>query len=113
MTALPSYIDPMIWSAFVEQRKAMKVPFTPQAQKLVVMKLMKFHADGYDANAALEKAAIYGYRSVFVDDTLKLKKDVKDPALAKLDEDSKRAAPPPAEIREKMAQLKLLVKGSH
>lgn len=113
MTALPSYIDPMIWSAFVEQRKAMKVPFTPQAQKLVVMKLMKLHADGYDANAALEKAAIYGYRSVFVDDTLKLKKDVKDPALAKLDEDSKRAAPPPAEIREKMAQLKLLVKGAH
>jgi len=30
---------------------------------------------------------------------------------AKLDEDAKRAAPPPAEIREKMAQLKLLVKG--
>ena len=37
----------------------------------------------------------------------------KDPALAKLDEDAKRAAPPPAEIREKMAQLKLLVKGAH
>ena len=36
-----------------------------------------------------------------------------DPALAKLDEDAKRAAPPPAEIREKMAQLKLLVKGAH
>lgn len=105
MIALPSYIDPMIWSAFVEQRKAMKVPFTAQAQKLVVMKLMKFHADGYDANAALEKAAIYGYRSVFVDDTMKVKKEAKDPALAKLDEDKKKAAPMPASVREQLAMV--------
>lgn len=65
MTALPSYIDPELWSAFVESRKAMKVPFTPAAQKLVVRKLMKMHSEGYDANASLEKSVIYGYRGVF------------------------------------------------
>ena len=62
MTSLPSYIDPELWAAFVESRKAMKVPFTPLAQKLVIRKLMAFHADGWDANASLEKSAIYGYR---------------------------------------------------
>lgn len=65
MIALPSYIDPELWSAFVESRKAMKVPFTPAAQKLVVRKLMKMHSEGWDANASLEKSAIYGYRGVF------------------------------------------------
>lgn len=113
MTSLPSYIDPMTWAAFVEQRKAMKVPFSPQAQKLVVMRLMRFHADGYDANAALEKAAIYGYRSVFVDDSMKVKRTGKDPALAKLDEDDKRAAPPPLEVRQKLADLRKAAKGAH
>lgn len=65
MIALPSYIDPELWSAFVESRTAMKVPFTPAAQKLVIRKLMKMHAEGWDANASLEKSAIYGYRGVF------------------------------------------------
>lgn len=85
----------------------MKVPFTPQAQKLVVMKLMRFHADGYDVNAALEKAAIYGYRSVFVDDTMRIKPASPqiDPALAKLEADAKRAVKPPPEILAKMKDL--------
>ena len=60
MIALPIYIDPMLWAAFVEQRKAMKVPFTQQAQKLVVMKLMKMHAEGWDCNASLERARSMG-----------------------------------------------------
>lgn len=106
MTSLPSYIDPMIWAAFVEQRRAMKVPFTQQAQKLVVMRLMKFHSDGYDANAALEKAAIYGYRSVFVDDTMKLKTSAPDPALAKIEADSKAARPPSPEVLARLAELR-------
>lgn len=107
MTSLPSYIDLELWSAFVSQRQAMKVPFTPQAQKLVIMKLMKFHSEGYDANAALEKAAIYGYRSVFVDDTMRMKKDrpAIDPALAKIQDDAKRAVKPPPEILAKLKEM--------
>lgn len=110
MIALPSYIDPMIWAAFVEQRAAMKVPFTQQAQKLVVMKMMKMHQDGYDANAALEKAAIYGYRSVFAEDQFKRPPaksgDDKDPALKKIEADSLKAAPMPAHIKEQIDKLR-------
>lgn len=114
MIALPSYIDPMIWAAFVEQRAAMKVPFTQQAQKLVVMKLMKMHQDGYDANAALEKAAIYGYRSVFAEDQFKKKTEAaaKDPALQKIEADSIKAVPMPADIKARLDSLKRQMTGA-
>lgn len=115
MIALPSYIDPMIWAAFVEQRAAMKVPFTQQAQKLVVMKLMKMHQDGYDANAALEKAAIYGYRSVFAEEQFKKPPagaEAKDPALQKIEADSLKAAPMPANIKAKLESLKRQMTGA-
>lgn len=111
MIALPQYIDVEIWSAFVSQRGAMKVPFTQQAQKLVVMKLMKLHADGYDANAILEKSAIYGYRSVFPDDKLKKAAPVVsatyvDPAIQKIDDDRKKAVPMPDHVRKQLQQLR-------
>ena len=105
MTALPSYIDPMLWAAFVEQRKAMKVPFTAQAQKLVVMKLMKMHAEGWDANASLEKSAIYGYRSVFEVSKRETPKGEKDPALEKLERDAQIPKGIPAELKDTIAKL--------
>ena len=106
MIALPSYIDPELWAAFVESRKAMKVPFTPLAQKLVVRKLMAFHAEGWDANASLEKSAIYGYRGVFEVARIESAKPEKDPAILKIEQDSRKAAPMPAAIREQIAKLK-------
>ena len=106
MTALPSYIDPMLWAAFVEQRHSMKkVPFSPQAQKLVVMKLMRLHADGWDANAMLESSAINGWRDVYPKEKIKQEK-TKDPALAKIEADRAMAAPMPESIREKLRALR-------
>ena len=106
MTSLPSYIDIEIWSAFVENRKAMKVPFTPGAQKLIVRKLMKMHSEGWDVNASLEKSAIYGYRGVFEVARIETAKPEKDPAIMKIERDAARAAPMPAAIREQLAKLK-------
>ena len=104
MTALPSYIDPELWAAFIESRKAMKVPFTPLAQKLVIRKLMGMHAEGWDANASLEKSAIYGYRGVFEVSKREVPKAI-DPAITKLNADDKRYSPPTAEQRAKIKQL--------
>lgn len=107
MIALPSYIDPELWAAFVESRKAMKVPFTPLAQKLVVRKLMAMHGEGWDANASLEKSAIYGYRGVFEVSKLATKtKQEKDPALLKIEADAAKAAPMPEAIRAQINKLK-------
>lgn len=69
MTALPSYIDPELWTDFIEGRKEMqsknRVPFTQVAQKRILMKLMKLHDEGHDANQALEDAICNSWRSVF------------------------------------------------
>ncbi len=105
MTALPSYIDPELWSAFVESRKAMKVPFTPAAQKLVVRKLMKMHADGWDANASLEKSAIYGYRGVFEVAKRAQEPQKQQPAYQVSDEHLARSTGPSPEIRQKIKEL--------
>lgn len=105
MIALPSYIDPELWSAFVESRKAMKVPFTPAAQKLVVRRLMKMHSEGWDANASLEKSAIYGYRGVF--EVVKRAVETKEqtPARQVSDDHLKAAVPMPKEIRDRIKEL--------
>lgn len=103
MTSLPAYIDPELWQAFVEMRKKMKVPFTDYAQKLIIMKLMGFHANGWDANASLEKSIECGYRGVFECS----RRDVSrlDPALVKIQEDRLKAVPMPAEIRATIARM--------
>lgn len=107
MTSLPSYIDVELWAAFVESRKAMKVPFTPLAQKLVIKRLMKMHAEGWDANASLEKSAIYGYRGVFEVARIDAMKPSIDPALEKLERDRKLAAPMPESVRKEFERLRV------
>lgn len=106
MSFLPTYIDPETWAAFVESRKAHKAPFTPLAEKLVIRKLMKMHADGWDVNASLEKSAIYGYRGIFPVDKIKREPDDVDPALAKIKRDAAMAKPMPAQIREQLDMLR-------
>jgi hypothetical protein len=100
MIALPSYVDIEIWSAFVETRKAMKVPFTQAAQKLVVRKLMKMHGEGWDVNASLEKSAIYGYRGVFEVAKVVIEKKVESQAP-----ESRNIAPMPDYIRKQLSDL--------
>lgn len=106
MIALPTYIDVELWAAFVESRTAMKVPFTPLAQKLVIKKLMGMHSEGWCPNASLQKSAIYGYRGVFEVARIATTKDAVDPTLAKLDADEKNRAPMPIEVRNKLAELR-------
>lgn len=69
MTFLPAYIDAELWIDFIEGRKEMqtksRVPFTQVAQKRILMKLIKMHDDGIDANQALEDAICNSWRSVF------------------------------------------------
>lgn len=104
MSLLPTFIDPELWAAFMESRRAMKVPFTPLAQKLVIRKLLKMHAEGWDVNASLEKSAIYGYRGVFEVEKID-KTPARDPTLVKLEQDAKKATPIPENVRVKLDSL--------
>jgi len=107
MIALPQYVDVQMWSAFVETRKAMKVPFTQAAQLLIVRKLMKMHGEGWDVNASLEKSVIYGYRGVF--EVSKIPQEPSkqlDPMLQKIERDKLITKPPSDQIKAQLAKLK-------
>lgn len=105
MSALPNYLDPEIYAAFVEMRQALKgIPFTPRAQLLIIRKCMKMHGEGFDPNKALEKSTIQGWRDLYPQDRYP-KEEQKDPALAKLDLDKRTTAPPTPEMRARLAQL--------
>jgi hypothetical protein len=103
MTSLPAYIDPELWEAFVEMRKKIKAPMTDYAQKLIIMKLMGFHANGWDANSSLRESVINSWKGVFTKDRRDTSKP--DAALLKIEEDSKKAAPMPADVRAKIAAM--------
>lgn len=69
MIAIPAYIDITLWTDFIDGRREMqaksRVPFTAVAQKRILMKLIKMHDEGHDANQALEDAICNSWRSVF------------------------------------------------
>ena len=65
MIALPSYVDPELWSLFVDARKEGKHPITQAGQKIAVRQLMRLHNDGWDCNASLEESILKSYRGLF------------------------------------------------
>ena len=109
MTSLPAYIDSELWDEFWLMRKKMgsRAPVTEFAKKLILKELMKFHAEGYDANNSLEQSIMKGWRGVFQGELRSAPKADLDPALAKISADSKKAVPIPAHIREQLAKLRV------
>lgn len=106
MTALPAYIDPETYAAFLEMRQALKgIPFTPRAQLLIIKKAMRFHGDGYCPNSALEKSTIQGWRDIYPGEKIATKRDEKDKALIKIEADNLRATKPDEQTRQRIAEL--------
>ena len=62
---LPDFINPETWKAFKDHRRKMRLIMTPHAEKLIINKLIGFHKDGHDPNAALDEAIEKSWRSVF------------------------------------------------
>ncbi len=63
---LPKTIDPKVWAAFEEHRRAKRAPMTDHARWLIVGKLDEYHAKlGNDRNAVLNQAIEFGYQGVF------------------------------------------------
>jgi hypothetical protein len=105
MTPLPSYIDPEIWSAFVDARKANKSPMTQQAQKLMIMRCMRLYGEGWDINEALTDATINNWKSLYPKQKRDRPKDAKDPALEKIERDAKTVKPMNPEIQQQLRDL--------
>ena len=115
---LPDWMPLETWEAFLAMRKRIKKPPTDYAMKLLIDKLARFKANGQNIQAVLEKSITSSWQDVFEiheKQQFSNKYDVahvttptppnQDAALRKIEEDSKKAAPIPANIREKMAEL--------
>ena len=111
----PDGVDELVWSDFLQIRKKRRAPITDR----VVEGLAKeAKAAGISLNEALKECVIRGWQSFKADwvapkpsladiarTTIPGTKE-RDPALVKLDEDRKKAAPPSLEVLAKMAQLR-------
>jgi len=106
MIVLPSYVDPKLWSLFVEGRKETKHPLTQAGQKLAVRELMKLHNDGWDVNESLKQSTIKGYRGLFPVSKIAVEPTEKPKAYQVSDDHIAKATRPSdeffAELRKKV-----------
>lgn len=60
-------LDREVWQGFVELRKkkGQKAPLTAYGARLILRKLDRLQADGYDPNACLEQSIERGWSGVF------------------------------------------------
>lgn len=100
MIALPSYIDPELFSAFIEMRKEIKHPLTQAGQKLAIRTLMRLHNDGWDCNASLEDSTIKSYRGLFEVRRIAVDPMDKSKAVQVSDEHKAKATPMPESLRK-------------
>ena len=61
----PDWLPIDAWRDFVEHRKQMRKPMTPNAKRLLIQKLGMFHAKGIDVAAALNASTTNGWTGVF------------------------------------------------
>jgi len=107
MNCLPAYIDSELWDAFWDMRKKMgtRAPITDFGKKLILKELMKFHAEGYDANNSLEQSIMKGWRGVFQGELRSTKQADLNPELTKIVENSKTFKGMPDNIRAEIAKI--------
>jgi hypothetical protein len=115
---LPDWMPLETWQAFLAMRKKMKRVPTDHAVDLLIKKLDRFRANGQNIQAVLEKSITSNWQDVFeINERQPFanKYDVagittppppnQDAALRKIEEDSKRASKPNADVQAKIAEL--------
>ena len=65
---LPDWVPIDAWNGYMEVRKKNKYPLTTRAMNLLIGKLEKFRAKGYDIEAIIDESTTRGWSSVFAGD---------------------------------------------
>lgn len=104
---LPEWIPEDTWASYLKTRSGKKAKNEPHALGLIVKDLEAFRAKGHDPVKVLNNSIKGGWAGVFEPkEAPSLPRQTgPDPALAKLKADSALAVPPPAAIREQLAQV--------
>ena len=113
--ATPSGVSDSVWQEFKSLRKAKKAPITQRAIDAITSEANKA---GWTLEKALEECVVRGWQAFKADwvatkanpaDIVRLtvpSKNEPDPALLKIAEDAKKAAPIPLETLARMAQIR-------
>ena len=110
MITLPPWLDREAWDGFVAMRKALKVPFTDRAAKLIIKRLSDIREAGHNPNDALDQSTLNGWRDVYVPNRQEI---AKKPASATQDylrdlESHRAAANSPEAHQARLAALSSL-----
>jgi uncharacterized protein YdaU (DUF1376 family) len=114
IVAPPEGVSDSVWQEFKSLRKAKKAPITQRAIDALTNEANKA---GWTLEKALEECIVRGWQAFKADwvvkpnpaDIVRLtvpSKNEPDPALLKIAEDAKKAAPIPLEVLAKMAELR-------
>jgi hypothetical protein len=114
VVATPEGVSDSVWQEFKNLRKAKKAPITQRAIDALTNEAKKA---GWTLEKALEECIVRGWQAFKADwvvktnpaDNIRLtvpSSNEPDPALEKIKEDAKKAAPMPEHIRAKLVQLR-------
>ena len=113
--APPEGVSDSVWQEFKNLRKAKKAPITQRAIDAITTEANKA---GWTLEKALEECVVRGWQAFKADwvakkgnpaDNIRLtvpSSNEPDPALLKIEEDAKKAAPIPLEVLARMAQIR-------
>lgn len=117
MSALPAWIDPEIWEAFKDMRKAKgkRAVLTKFAENCILYKCYDFHSKGHDVNGILTQSIINAWSDIYPE------KDKPTPvapsAIVRNDflasQDALKAELSDPEVAERARQARLAVVGRH
>lgn len=65
MIALPPWLDPETWAAFIAMRKQIKKPASDFAQLLLMKELYKIRDAGHDPNEALAQSIVKCWTDIY------------------------------------------------
>lgn len=66
--AIPDFIDPEIWSDFVEHRKTLKKPINDSTLRYMIPGILKAHHNGWDVNELITHAISEGWKGFVFND---------------------------------------------
>jgi uncharacterized protein YdaU (DUF1376 family) len=114
---IPAWIPPAVWFEWCDDRAERKKPVTERAAKRQFEQLREYDRQGFSVESVVSHSIAGGFQGLYPPPRSKQSaadqrsvtvpsKPGRDPALVKLDEDAKKAAPIPLDQLERMAAIR-------
>jgi hypothetical protein len=62
---IPDFIDPDLWSAFLQHRKEIRHKVTPTTKTFLLKKLQRWNDNGVNVNLCIERSIEHGWQGIF------------------------------------------------